>query len=110
VLVGDAVRCVSPVNCCRIALNAGFGSVYSDSPRCRVFTKGTAYMGILANVFGLGHPIGLAVAPQMVVLAIISLSASARFFGGMVPRNRHKTFSASNSQTSGARLTAPNAG
>jgi hypothetical protein len=36
-------------------------------------------MGILANAFGLGYPIALAVAPQMVVVSVISLSASACF-------------------------------
>jgi hypothetical protein len=47
--------------------------------RSRIFSKGTAYTGILANIFGLGYPVGLAVAPQMVVVAVISLSASACF-------------------------------
>jgi len=41
-----------------------------------VFSKATAYVGILANVFGLGYPLGLAFAPRMVV---IPLSASAPF-------------------------------
>jgi hypothetical protein len=42
----------------------------------RVFSKGTAYTGILANVFGLGYPLGVALAPSTVVLALVALSLS----------------------------------
>jgi hypothetical protein len=49
--------------------------------RSSVFGKITAYAGILANVFGLGYPIGAAVAPRTVVIPIATtfLSASACF-------------------------------
>jgi Domain of unknown function (DUF4386) len=41
-----------------------------------IFGKATAYVGVVANVFGLGYPIGLVFAPRMVA---IPLSASAPF-------------------------------
>ena len=47
--------------------------------RSSIFSKGTAYVGILANGFGLGYPVGLALAPKMLVIVIISLSVSACF-------------------------------
>jgi hypothetical protein len=47
--------------------------------RSGIFGKATAYVGILANGFGLGYPIGLILAPKVLVLAVISLSASACF-------------------------------
>jgi len=42
----------------------------------RVFSKATAYIGILANAFGLGYPLGIALAPKTVVLPIVALSLS----------------------------------
>ncbi len=47
--------------------------------RSGIFSKATAYVGILANGFGLGYPIGLALAPKMLAIVVISLSASACF-------------------------------
>ena len=49
--------------------------------RSNVFGKITAYAGILANAFGLGYPIGLAIAPKTFVIPIVatSLSVSACF-------------------------------
>lgn len=47
--------------------------------RGNVFGKATAYVGVLANGFGLGYPIGLALAPKVLVIAVIALSASACF-------------------------------
>ncbi|MGA8878450.1 MAG: hypothetical protein WB555_23115 [Candidatus Korobacteraceae bacterium] len=49
--------------------------------RGSTFAKGTAYTGILANVFGLGYPLGIALAPKTVVIptVAISLSISALF-------------------------------
>jgi hypothetical protein len=41
-----------------------------------VFSKATAYTGILANGFGLGYPLGVALAPRMVVLPLVALSLS----------------------------------
>ncbi len=45
------------------------------------FGKGTAYAGILANLFGLGYPLGIALAPKSMVIptVAISLSISACF-------------------------------
>jgi hypothetical protein len=40
------------------------------------FSKGTAYTGILANVFGLGYPLGVALAPTAVVIPLVALSLS----------------------------------
>jgi hypothetical protein len=42
----------------------------------RVFSKATAYAGILANAFGLGYPLGVALAPKTVVLPLVALSLS----------------------------------
>ena len=42
----------------------------------RVFSKATAYTGILANAFGLGYPLGVALAPRTVVLPLVALSLS----------------------------------
>jgi hypothetical protein len=42
----------------------------------RVFSKATAYTGILANGFGLGYPLGIALAPRAVVLPLVALSLS----------------------------------
>jgi hypothetical protein len=49
--------------------------------RSNVFGKTTAYTGILANAFGLGYPVGLAIAPKTIVIPIVatSLSLSACF-------------------------------
>lgn len=49
--------------------------------RSNTLAKGTAYTGILANVFGLGYPLGMALAPKTVVIptVAISLSISALF-------------------------------
>lgn len=49
--------------------------------RSEVFGKITAYVGILANAFGLGYPIGVAIAPKTFVIPIVatSLSVSACF-------------------------------
>jgi len=49
--------------------------------RSSIFSKATAYTGILANVFGLGYPIGVASAPKTLVIPVIasSLSVSACF-------------------------------
>ena len=49
--------------------------------RSGIFGKTTAYAGILANAFGLGYPIGVAVAPKTVVIPIVAtcLSVSACF-------------------------------
>ena len=49
--------------------------------RSGVFGKITAYTGILANAFGLGYPIGVAIAPRTVVIPMVAtaLSASACF-------------------------------
>jgi len=46
-----------------------------------VFSKATAYTGLLANIFGLGYPLGEALAPKTAVVPIvgISLAASACF-------------------------------
>jgi hypothetical protein len=43
----------------------------------RVFSKATAYTGMLANAFGLGYPFGVALAPRTVVLPLVALSLSA---------------------------------
>jgi hypothetical protein len=45
--------------------------------RNRVFSKATAYTGILANAFGLGYPFGVAFAPRTVVFPLVALSLSA---------------------------------
>jgi hypothetical protein len=42
----------------------------------RVFSKATAYTGILANAFGLGYPLGVALAPKTVGLPLVALSLS----------------------------------
>ena len=42
----------------------------------RVFSKATAYTGILANGFGLGYPLGIAFAPRAAVLPLVALSLS----------------------------------
>src|SRR5208283_44478 len=47
--------------------------------RSGIFGNATAYVGILANGFGLGYPVGLAFAPKILVIVVISLSASACF-------------------------------
>jgi len=49
--------------------------------RSSIFGKGTAYTGFLANAFGLGYPLGVAFAPNPLVVpvAAISLSFSACF-------------------------------
>ena len=49
--------------------------------RSGVFGKITAYTGILANAFGMGYPIGVAVAPRTVVIPMVAtaLSVSACF-------------------------------
>ena len=49
--------------------------------RCSVFGRITAYAGILASAFGLGYPLGIAIAPRTVVIPIVatSLSVSACF-------------------------------
>ena len=49
--------------------------------RSGVFGKITAYTGILANAFGLGYPIGVAIAPRTVVIPMVAtaLSVSACF-------------------------------
>jgi len=43
----------------------------------RVFSKATAYTGILANAFGLGYPFGVAFAPRTIALPFVALSLSA---------------------------------
>ena len=49
--------------------------------RSSVFSRGTAYTGLLANVFGLGYPLGILLAPNTMVIptVAISLSTSACF-------------------------------
>jgi hypothetical protein len=42
----------------------------------RLFSKATAYAGILANASGLGYPLGVALAPRTVVLPLVALSLS----------------------------------
>ncbi len=49
--------------------------------QCNIFSRGTAYTGLMANVFGLGYPLGIALAPKTVVIpaVAVSLSISACF-------------------------------
>jgi hypothetical protein len=49
--------------------------------RSSIFNKATAYTGILANVFGLGYPIGVVFAPKAAIIPVVasSLSVSACF-------------------------------